>query len=313
MHEVETAAYAGGIPAWHGLGNVVPQNVMTIEEALELGGINVEYELKPVYITQPWATAPVASVLVPDKFAIVRKSDNKPMGVVGKRYTIIQPREGFEFIDALIDSGEAKYDTVGSLAGGKRIFITAKTTNDILIGGEPSERIAKYLFFRNTFDGTSAVEVLFTNVRVVCANTENFALRTAHNRYSIRHTASWQSKVLEARKVLEISFAHDAEFEKLANELITQPFSHGLELDRFLGRLLPKPPGDAKITERMIGTALSSARRSRRCCRPSPTSRTSEVHQVGRPQRRHPDGLTGRGLSRPTARTGSTGSSRTRP
>ena len=56
----------------------------------------------------------------------------------------------------------------------------------------------------------------------------------------------------EAREVLDISFAHDEEFERLANELITTPFSHGLELDRFLGRLIPRPPHGTKLTDRII-------------------------------------------------------------
>ena len=143
--------------------------------------------------------------------------------------------------------------------------MVAKTTKEILVGGEPTEAIWPYLFFRNSYDGTSAVQLLLTKIRVVCANTENWALATARNSYSIRHTANWTPKVREARKVLDISFAHDEEFERLANELITTPLSHGLELDRFLGRLIPGPRTARSSPTGSSPTAPSSARRSRRC------------------------------------------------
>ena len=249
--------FAGGVPAWHKLGVVVPEEVVTAAEALTLAGLDWDVELKPVYITNPWTTAPVATVVVPDKYAVVRTTDNAPLGVVGKRYTPIQNREAFAFVDALVDSGEAKYDTAGSLAGGKRTFLIAKTNKEILVGGEPSETIWPYLFFRNTHDGTSAVEVLWTKIRVVCANTENFALRQAQSSYRIRHTASWQSKLMEARKVLDISFAHDEEFERLANELITTPHSTGHQLDRFLKQLIPDPKHGAHKTERGLDRRIN--------------------------------------------------------
>ena len=56
--------------------------------------------------------------------ANVRSSDGKVLGVVSDRYKIVQNAR-LEFTDSLI-GGEVRYETAGSLNGGKKIWLLAK-------------------------------------------------------------------------------------------------------------------------------------------------------------------------------------------
>jgi phage/plasmid-like protein (TIGR03299 family) len=154
--------------AWHGLGQTV-QNAMTAAEAIELA--NLDYEVGKTTIHAAIAGAPATEdspehlVKIEDKFATYRVDNKVALGIVGGRYEIVQNRDAFGFFDAIIDSGEAIFETAGALGKGERIFVTAKLPEDMLVGGEECN---KYIILTNSHDGTSSIIAGFTSVRVVC-------------------------------------------------------------------------------------------------------------------------------------------------
>jgi hypothetical protein len=103
-----------GVPAWHGLGKIV-NNAMTSAEAIE--NANLDYEVgicekKAAIILENGSTlyAPIQ-----DKFATYRKDTNEVLGEVATRYEIVQNKDAFGFFDAIIDEGEAIFETAGAL------------------------------------------------------------------------------------------------------------------------------------------------------------------------------------------------------
>jgi len=72
-----------------------------------------------------------------------------------------------EDINALLGE-DVKYETAGSLQDGKKIWILAKLPDKYIIEGE---QIAPYLVFSSSHDGSGAIKVAMTPVRVVCQNT----------------------------------------------------------------------------------------------------------------------------------------------
>ena len=64
------------------------------------------------------------------------------------------------------------------------------------------ERISPYLVFSNTHDGTGAVKVCATPIRVVCNNTLNLALTTAKRSWTMVHTGDIRGKLQEAQDTL---------------------------------------------------------------------------------------------------------------
>ncbi|MBR4026228.1 MAG: DUF945 domain-containing protein, partial [Lachnospiraceae bacterium] len=174
---------------WHGLGVKVAE-APTSKEALKVAGLDWNVVQEPIYTE-------MEEVIAGYK-ANVRDSDRKVLGVVTDRYKVIQNEEAFSFTDALLGEG-VRYETAGSLNGGKRVWMLARMPHEYIITGE---RISPYLVFTNTHDGSGAVKVALTPIRVVCQNTLNLALSTAKRSWSMIHTGDIKEKLQEAKDTL---------------------------------------------------------------------------------------------------------------
>ena len=197
---------------WHGLGTRV-MTAPTSEEALELAGLNWKVVQEPVYTGE--------NELIEGYKANVRDSDRKVLGVVTNRYRVIQNSDAFSFTDALLGEG-VRYETAGSLMGGRKVWLLARLPHEYIITGE---RISPYIMFCNTYDGSGAVKAAVTPVRVVCNNTLNLALSTAKRSWSMIHTGNIQEKLEEAKDTLfraeEYMDSLGQEIEKLRMKKIT--------------------------------------------------------------------------------------------
>ncbi len=162
--ELESGFFVG-TPAWHRLGRVVP-NVANTEEGIRLAALDWEVLERPVAFLDDTGEPAV----IPDHKALVRETDGRTLGIVGAKYTPLQNREAFKFFDPVLQAGSARLESAGSLRGGKRVWILAKLQHAIaeVLPGDPVEA---YLLLYNSFDGSTAVGVQFTTVRVVCQNT----------------------------------------------------------------------------------------------------------------------------------------------
>lgn len=190
---------------WHGLGKVI-QTAPTSEDALYIAGLN--WEVKPMPIYDAFGN------VISGYKANVRNSDNRVLGLVTNRYKVVQNNEAFAFTDALLGEG-VTYETAGSLASGKRVWLLAKTESTLIA----EEKMDSYLVFTNSHDGTGAVKVAITPVRVVCQNTLNMALSGASRTWSYKHVGAVQGKLEEARMTLTNAKAYmknlETEFEVL--------------------------------------------------------------------------------------------------
>lgn len=185
---VETMFYTREKP-WHGLGVQVRESP-TSEDALWLAGFGWKVLQKEIYTE--------GKIQVPGYKANVRDTDGRVLGVVTDRYKVIQNEEAFAFTDALLGKG-VRYETAGSLQDGKKVWLLARLPKEYRVAGE---RICPYLVFSNTHDGSGAVRVAVTPIRVVCNNTLNLALQTAKRSWSMIHTGDIKGKVQEASDTL---------------------------------------------------------------------------------------------------------------
>ena len=105
---------------------------------------------------------------------------------------------------------------------GKRVWILAKLPNEYIVRGD---RISPYMVFSNTHDGSGAIRVAITPIRVVCNNTLNLALNTAKRSWSTIHTGDIKSKLEEAKNTLFMANAYmdelGREFENLRQKKLT--------------------------------------------------------------------------------------------
>jgi phage/plasmid-like protein (TIGR03299 family) len=230
-HDVESMVSVREVP-WHGLGTIVAEK-LTAKECLVEAGLDWEVDLEPIYCK----TGDQIYELIEDRFAVRRNTDGSIFQIVSPQYVTIQNYKSFEFFDTVVDSGEAKFDTAGSLGGGRRIFLTATIPSEIKIGGV--DPIDLYLLMANSHDGTLAFTAAITPVRVVCQNTLNLAL--SHNgpqQWKLKHLDQLEGKVQQARDALGMTFSYAEAFESQMTELIDASMAKS-EFEDMLRKLFP--------------------------------------------------------------------------
>ncbi len=208
---VETMFYVRETP-WHGLG-VKVASVPKSQEALRLAELDWKVIQEPIYTGN--------EEKIEGFKANVRDLDRKVLGVVTDRYKIIQNEEAFAFTDELLGEG-VRYETAGSLMGGRKVWLLAHLPHEYIITGD---RISPYLVFSNTHDGSGAVKVALTPIRVVCSNTLNLALSTAKRSWSMVHTGNVKDRLKEAGDTLFLAEKYmdrlGKEFENLRMKKLT--------------------------------------------------------------------------------------------
>jgi phage/plasmid-like protein (TIGR03299 family) len=214
--EIEKMMYVGDVP-WHGLGQGLPKEVTAVE-SLPQAGLDWPVETRPLFVGEQE---------VKSHKAVVRVTDNSVLGVVGRMYKPIQNRSVAELADAIANQG-ALCHTAGSLENGRKIWFLLLVPGELRIGADESE-IKKYLLLTNSHDGSYASRVFVTPVRVVCANTLNFALeRGLGEGISIRHTVNAEERMREAQKALQGVIGFYDRFEKLSQRLALDSYSDDL-------------------------------------------------------------------------------------
>lgn len=208
---VETMFYVRETP-WHGLG-VKVASAPKSQEALRLAELDWKVIQEPIYTGN--------EEKIEGFKANVRDLDRKVLGVVTDRYKIIQNEEAFAFTDELLGEG-VRYETAGSLMGGRKVWLLAHLPHEYIITGD---RISPYLVFSNTHDGSGAVKVALTPIRVVCSNTLNLALSTAKRSWSMVHTGNVKDRLKEAGDTLFLAEKYmdrlGKEFENLRMKKLT--------------------------------------------------------------------------------------------
>jgi phage/plasmid-like protein (TIGR03299 family) len=234
MNGTNAAFVAAREAAWHGLGTVVPES-FSAAEGLALAHLDYEVTKEPIYVQTPNGD----TQLVPDKYATVRPSpwhegQHDVLGVVGSKYEVVQNASTAAFLDSLVSTSGARYETMGALAGGRRVFVTMKAPDGLMIGGR--DAVDLYLVAMNSHDGTTAYRVAATPIRVVCQNTLTAALSAARSTWWARHTIGVTDRQEEAAAALGLMWSFREEMSGWANALL-----------------------DVKVTPRRLNTLLDVA------------------------------------------------------
>lgn len=238
-HEVESLMYVREKP-WHGLGTIV-EEAPTSKDAIRLAQLDWTVQPKPIYTED--------NILIPNHKANIRDIDNKVLGIVTDRYKIVQNSEAFDFTDSLIGE-DCRYETAGSLCGGKKIFLLARMPERKIL----DEAFDPYICFTNTHDGTGAIRAIMTPIRVVCANTLSLALSNAKRMWSTRHVGDLESKLAEARHTLQLANDYMDGFEVVADQLAHTKVTDE-DVVKFLDDLFPVDENDSDRKKRNVSDA----------------------------------------------------------
>jgi phage/plasmid-like protein (TIGR03299 family) len=209
-HNINSLMYVGDKP-WHGLGKKLDK-VATSAEAIEAAGMSWKVNKEPIFLKG--VADPIEG-----KWATVREDTHDVLGVVGDQYKPLQNKEAFSFFDAIVGIKEAMYHTAGALGKGERVWILAKLPGYIKVKGDDVSE--KFLLLANSHDGTKAVSMMFTPIRVVCQNTLNVAIGGALLQAKVRHTTNIGQNVSAVREQLGIINQKFSFFEEAAQKLAT--------------------------------------------------------------------------------------------
>lgn len=205
---------------WHGLGTIV-SNQLTSKEAIEAAQLNFKVEKGKAYLRYAETDLTPKSgkgIEVPNTFFTYRTDTGDPLSYDGKaltsQYQIIQNSDAFDFLDTIVGSNLAMYETAGALRKGETVFITCKLPEEVFVSKQ--DRIDQYFLVMLSHDGTSSVMLKFTPIRVVCNNTLQAALQ-GKGIVRIRHSSSYREKLETAKQVLGLASTLRLQLANLAD------------------------------------------------------------------------------------------------
>lgn len=195
---------------WQGFQKI--EGAATAEEAIQSALLDWNVSPQPLFC---------AGQQVEGRYGLVRDVDSRTLGFCGRWYRPVQNREAFGFIENLVGE-ELSFDTIGSVNGGQRVFISTKFNHNWNVNGDD---INLYLLLSNSHSGTKSLQVAVTPVRVVCQNTLITAFKRAQRTWSMVHSNNLNDKLTDARRCLQISARYMNEFRIFGEQAAEVKFS----------------------------------------------------------------------------------------
>ena len=210
---------------WHKTNYTTVEGTMTSAEALKLAKLDFDVLQEPVFDGMGYP--------VPGYRLNLKSDDRTILGLVSDKYKVVQNVDAFAFTDNLIGKN-CRYETAGAINDWKTTWLLARLEPKKIMGDEYNN----FLCFMNGFDGTQAVKVCITPIRVVCQNTLNLALKNAKRTFTMKHSGDIDKKMKEAEQVLNLSQDYLVDVEKKYEKLAMKKLSQ-IQFENFLKQLFP--------------------------------------------------------------------------
>lgn len=202
---VEFAYLASDGTPWHGLGQALADGT-SLDDWRVAAGMDWKIRRSEIRYAVSRDASSDSLIKLPDQHVLFRSDNNDALGVVSKRYQVVQPGEVLEFFRDIAKAGGLELSAAGTIYGGKRFWATAKI-------GEASpvsvrDTIGGYILISTSADGSLATEVRRTTVRTVCKNTLQMAMADAKASIKVSHRS-----VFNPEQVKEFMGLNDAAWE----------------------------------------------------------------------------------------------------
>jgi phage/plasmid-like protein (TIGR03299 family) len=199
-------------------------------EAASQAGLNWEVSPVPIQAYRNRSVNPYEVVTdyfsVPKKQGILRLDTEEIIGVVGDKYKVVQNMEVFNALDALVDSGEARYSAAGEYNNGANIWMVMELPNGVQVANDPH---AAYLLVQSSHDGSGAVRIRPIIERIFCANQINRLItknKSNDYTYTMKHTTNATLSVQDIRAITQLTYQSIAEYEHTADVLLNRGANH---------------------------------------------------------------------------------------
>lgn len=257
---------------WHREGNVLADYPGSWAKAREQAGLLWDPIAEPVYQLDGVDAQgqPVYQPIVGWN-RIARSDTGATLSLNQDSYKLITNTDMGEIVEAVLDQPNVKWETAGSLEGGKSVWTLAMLDEPIQLPGDDSATYP-YLAITNRHTGTAAAKLRATMIRIVCANTFRAAElegdRTGAT-FAFTHRGNWRDRIDQARQAVTGARKEITEYRKLSEELLGIPITDG-QRKLFVDQFIPMPP-TGLVTARVIQN-VEEARKSMTALFESPTT-----------------------------------------
>lgn len=252
LTKTDSMMYVGETP-WHGLGNPIPQGtVLTAHEAMIAAGLDWDVYQKPLtWIDNKGNNRTCEDNVMNCRRILVNNEEvEEELGVVGKRYEVLQNSEAFDWFNPFIENKQATFHTAGSLKGGRIIWVLVELNRDPM-QIRAGDTVRKFLLLSHSHDGSRALSVGFTPIRVVCWNTLSMATYNSKGKgkgenqmIRLKHTSKILDNLALVRDTINMvdqQFEATAEqYRKLATRAINRK-----DLEKYVTIVMCKGSKDA--------------------------------------------------------------------
>jgi phage/plasmid-like protein (TIGR03299 family) len=170
----------------------------------------------------------------PDYYFNIRGDTDSVIGIVKKRYRIVQNGQAPSVLDQLVIAGDLRYEAAGALHGGSQIWWLARLV------APAGDDLQTHLLLTNSHDGSTSLTVAVLSVHTATQTTLAWPLPRTARTLALRHTDSAKEQALEAQRVLELASTYRVQLlravQKMSETLLTEP-----QFTRFTETLVPTP------------------------------------------------------------------------
>lgn len=216
------------VNAFHALGTPIPSG-MSVPDAMEFAHMNDWDVRKQALVARVngGAVTGMLDVPVAGKFAVLRDNPftghTEALGVVGDKWMPFQNEETVGLLTAIVDEADAQLSTMGVLGGGRKTFVSMRLPGqmDFISPVDGSRDITElYLSVFNSHDGTGALSVIVSPVRLMCCNQQRMAESRAKSRFNLRHSGNPLAKLAEVRSMLGLTLQYQHTFARECRAMI---------------------------------------------------------------------------------------------
>lgn len=233
-HEFSKDLVAARQTPWDELGTGVA-GLMTADEALAKAGLDWTVEKRPALT---FASDGSTVVPIPNSWAVVRTSDDKPFGVTGDVHTLVQNADAFAWGDSIVADQGAHWERAGSFRDGRVVFMALEFPDHIMLPG--GDELLPYLLISNGHDGKRSLEAAVTAARVACINTLTYAIKGAARKITLRHATNIEERMTVAADALGITYKYLDALKATAETLVAKKIT-AAKAEAIIREVFPVP------------------------------------------------------------------------
>ena len=151
---------------------------------------NVNGVLETIGADQPYSLQPIADF---PTYRGVYDGENTPVAIVNKTYPLLQPAKAFEYVDVLKNELDMDFDQAGFTKGGRRMFVSLRKTNAVVIDPKVGDTMDEVLYFWTGFDGSTMNSFTQMLERLVCSN--GMVAMDVQSGTKVKHSSQQEGKL----------------------------------------------------------------------------------------------------------------------